>query len=177
MHHLKFARGSRILDCGCGLSSFQFHLAQQGFDVHGLDVEVKTLEKVATLKNTLRTPTLHPTYGSLLDLPFTDEFFHGVLCISVLEHVFASPSSKLCEGAIKEMLRVLKVGGVFILTFDVTFGTERTGITLDVLDELGVFFGVEITPLPQDRLFSSDTREGLSRYPNLAVYSITLTKN
>jgi SAM-dependent methyltransferase len=171
-------KGGRVLDCGCGLASFQFYLAEQGFEVHAVDCDLPTLERVAALKKRLGLANLKPTFGSILKLPFADGYFDGATCISVLEHALtSSENSKLMlKGSINEMLRVLRKGGLLVLTFDVNFGKEQRSLTLDEYAELCGILRIETTTLPEDRLYSSDTKEGLLMGKDLAVYSVTLTK-
>lgn len=166
------------MDCGCGFSSFQFYLAEQGFEVHAVDCDLPTLERVAALKKRSGLTNLKPTFGSALKLPFACGYFDGALCISVLEHMVVSPenSSLIFEGSINEMLRVLKKGGLLVLTFDVYFGKEKHNLTPNEYAELCNALGIETEPFPKDRLYSSDTKDGSLMGEDLAVYSITLAR-
>ena len=58
-------------------------------------------------------------FGSLYNLPADDEAFDVVTSISVVEHVAHK------EFVLKEALRVLKPGGLLILTFDFSNQPER----------------------------------------------------
>ena len=173
-------KGGCILDCGCGVNSFQFYLAEQGFEVYGVDSYLPCLEKVEAWRDQSGLTNLKPTFGSVLKLPFTDFYFDGASCISVLEHMsVSSENSKLVlKGSINEMLRVLRKGAPLVLTFDVNFGKKQRGlnITFKEYSELCSILRIETTSLPEDRLFSSDTKEGLLVGKDLAVYSATLTK-
>jgi SAM-dependent methyltransferase len=171
-------RGGRVLDCGCGLAPFQFYLAEQGFEVHAVDCDLPTLERVAALKRRLGLDNLKPTFGSILKLPFADSYFEGASCISVLEHVLPScrNSKLILKGSINEMLRVIRRSGRLVLTFDVNFGGDQRSLTLDEYAGFCHILGVETAPLPKDRLYSSDTEEGLVMGRDLAVYSVTLVK-
>ncbi|MFH0857059.1 MAG: class I SAM-dependent methyltransferase [bacterium] len=51
--------------------------------------------------------------GDILDLPFADSEFNVVLCIAVLHHI---PSKELRKKAMGEIYRVLKHGGILIMT-------------------------------------------------------------
>ncbi|MGA2681834.1 MAG: class I SAM-dependent methyltransferase [Candidatus Bathyarchaeia archaeon] len=171
-------KGGRVLDCGCGVNSFQFYLAEKGFEVHSVDPYLPSLEKAANMKKQLGLSNLKPTFGSILKLPFADSYFDGATCISVLEHtLISSENSKLMlKGSINEMLRVLRKNALLVLTFDVNFGKGRGHLTLDEYAELCSMLGIETTALPEDRLFSSDTKEGLLMGKDFAVYSVTLAK-
>jgi ubiquinone/menaquinone biosynthesis C-methylase UbiE len=174
------AQGGRILDCGCGTTSFQFYLAEQGFNVHAVDDWLPCLERVAYLKQASGITNLFPTFGSVFKLPFEDAYFDGASCISVIEHALEASSANatlLLKGAINEMLRVLRKGAPLVLTFDVNFGNEKRHLTPNEYTTLCNILRITPTPLPEDRLYSSDTQEGLLMGKDVAVYSATLTKN
>lgn len=171
-------KDGRIADCGCGAASFQFYLAEKGFEVYSVDCNLSTLERVAAFKKHSGVTNLKPTFGSVLKLPFTSEYFDGVICISVLEHIIVSSeySRLILLGSINEMLRVLKKEGLLVLTFDVNFGKERRHLSPNELTELCDALQIDSEPLPEDRLYSSDTKEGSLMGKDLAVYYTTLTK-
>lgn len=52
---------------------------------------------------------------SIQNLPFKDEYFEVVMCISVLYHLV---NDKSWENAISELVRVLKLGGIFLLQIE-----------------------------------------------------------
>jgi 2-polyprenyl-3-methyl-5-hydroxy-6-metoxy-1,4-benzoquinol methylase len=180
------SRPGRILDCGSGLVSIQFYLAGLGFEIHSLDYDMRTLEKVSLIARKHRIEGVKPTFGSVLDLPFESGYFDGAMCISVLEHVIQvsrENSNVILSAAINELLRVLKVGAPLVLTFDVNFAKDQTdpaiaayGLKLAQYEALCKYFGIEAEPLPEGRLFSSDTKEGSLMGENLAVYTVTIVK-
>ncbi|MCH8910126.1 MAG: class I SAM-dependent methyltransferase [Chloroflexi bacterium] len=98
--------GMTILDCGCGPGTITVGLA----DVvdPGLVVGIDLGEEVIDLANGLigDRKNLEFQVASVYEIPFPDEHFDGVLIHKVLEHV-AEP-----ETALKEVMRVLKPGGV-----------------------------------------------------------------
>ncbi len=57
--------------------------------------------------------------GDAKNLPFKESTFDRVFCVSVLEHIEKDHS--LC---VREMLRVLKPGGILILTLDILLKGE-----------------------------------------------------
>lgn len=102
----------RFLDVGCGGGVATNVLAGHGFPMDGIDIAPNTL-KVAE-KNALETikdPDMIPTFkvGSCYDLPAPENSYDGVLMSDVLEHFHD------LRTAIKEVKRVLKPGGVFVL--------------------------------------------------------------
>jgi SAM-dependent methyltransferase len=95
MHCQQFVRG-KVLDVGCGMRPYEktwFASAQQYV---GLDY--------------LSDRSKPDVVGSALDLPFPDQSFDTVVSTEVLEHV-PDPLR-----ALTEMRRVLKVGGMLVLT-------------------------------------------------------------
>jgi 2-polyprenyl-3-methyl-5-hydroxy-6-metoxy-1,4-benzoquinol methylase len=180
VHHLrKVEKCGRLLDCGCGTTSFQFYLAGQGFEVHAVDDWLPCLEKVAYLKKQSNMTNLNPTFGSVFKLPFADSYFDGATCISVIEHALLSYENPtvILKGAINELLRVLKKGAPLVLTFDVNFGAEQRHLVPEEYAKLCEILKIEPTPLPDDRLYSSDTKEGALMGEDIAVYCVTIIKN
>jgi SAM-dependent methyltransferase len=174
VYQLQSLKG-KVLDVGGNLTSLQFYLEEQGFEVYSLDPDLYALRQLSKLKPRLKSH-LKLAFGELLNLPFADEYFDGIVCISVLEHaIIGSETAIYLKGCINELLRTLKPNGVLILTFDVSFG-ETGKLTLEDYGELCKILGIKQNPLPSDRIFSSDTAEGLSMGRDLAVYSVTLVK-
>lgn len=79
------------LDIGCGNSPYADYFPNR----IGLDIEKRGGVDIA---------------GSVYQLPFSDEKFDNILCTEVLEHLHSS------KEAIEEMARVLKRGGILILS-------------------------------------------------------------
>jgi 2-polyprenyl-6-hydroxyphenyl methylase/3-demethylubiquinone-9 3-methyltransferase len=99
--------GSRhVLDAGCGDGAFLAFLRRRGFCVSGLD-----LAEAAAARARRRCPDADTRIGSLEEpLPFEDQSFDAVWCTEVLEHLFN------VHGALAELNRVLKPGGMLLLT-------------------------------------------------------------
>jgi SAM-dependent methyltransferase len=90
----------KVLDIGCGSRPYGKFLTQ-ATEYVGLD----------------RNPDLAPdVVGSVLNLPFSDASFDGVLCTEVLEHV-PDPAR-----ALGEIHRVIKPGGDLYLTVPQAWG-------------------------------------------------------
>ncbi len=100
--------GDRVLDAGCGNGRFLDVLAEKDIDYTGVDNQEAFLE-VAKKK--------HPMYkfekADLLNLPFHDGEFDVVVLIAVLQHI---PSKEYRAQAIENVLRVLKKGGLLLMT-------------------------------------------------------------
>jgi SAM-dependent methyltransferase len=84
----------KILDLGCGIKPYKNYLVKNSQYV-GMDETIEVWPD---------------TVGQVDEIPFADEQFDSVLCTEVLEHL---PEP---EKAIKEIKRVLKIGGFLYLT-------------------------------------------------------------
>ncbi len=102
---------NRVLDLGCGSGRHTIYLAEKGFNVYGIDIADVG---VATARTRLHTAGLHAglTIGSIVELPFKDNFFDGIISVKVLHHGRIENIRK----AIKEMERVLTSKGVIFVT-------------------------------------------------------------
>ncbi len=111
-----------ILDAGCGTGLFFEKLSKMGSEVIGLDLSQKMLlcarSKAARFK-------VHLVRGDVEHLPFRDEHFNLVVSATVLP---VGPSSRQ---ALKELLRVLRNGGLLVLTIP-----RKAEITEEVLNAL-----------------------------------------
>jgi SAM-dependent methyltransferase len=94
---LQTKRNLEILDVGCGEGVLVDEYRRLGYDITGLDL------------NFSRSGIVR---GSVLQIPFVDDSVDVILCLDVLEHLnlLDQPS------AIAEIRRVLKPGGVFLVT-------------------------------------------------------------
>jgi 2-polyprenyl-3-methyl-5-hydroxy-6-metoxy-1,4-benzoquinol methylase len=96
----------RILDVGCG-NGIITQLLSGKCSIVGMDISKKMLEK-ARQKDQLSDYVL----GEAARIPFSNSCFDDVISISVIHHF---PSYEYTEGAIEEMLRVIKPGGKIVL--------------------------------------------------------------
>jgi ADP-heptose:LPS heptosyltransferase/SAM-dependent methyltransferase len=146
------SRRLKILDIGGGRGALAPFLATQGHDVDVVDLdyqrdhagdpaaEWRFMQLSAQLGFSVR-------HGSLFNIPAENESYDVVASMSVMEHV----SHK--DSALKEVLRVLKPGGLLILSFD--FALEPTAnedhlrieiLGPDRLSKLLGRFGVDSDP-------------------------------
>lgn len=95
-----------ILDAGCGLGDWVCFLAQKGYLATGLDYSANIVAKLRSA-----CPSYEWVQGDIHELPFENESFDGVISWGVIEHREEGP-----EKALKEFYRVLKPGGVAIVT-------------------------------------------------------------
>lgn len=95
------------LDLGCGLGLQTAALRHRGYEVIGVDPSVGLL--AAGQERLGASPVLA---GSALELPFADESLDFVYTIGVLHHL---PGRAFQEGAVREVSRVLKPGGLLLV--------------------------------------------------------------
>jgi ubiquinone/menaquinone biosynthesis C-methylase UbiE len=102
---------ARILDVGTERSPFPFFLALQGYNVTINDIDKKWKAYWDRAARELKTKIEYAISPSER-LPFPDSSFDVYLSVSVIEHI------KFKDDALREAARVLRPGGLLILTFD-----------------------------------------------------------
>ena len=105
--------GIRVLDLGCGGGRNAHFLAEQGFNVSGVDISEKAVE---FCRKRFAISNLSGTFvqGTFNNIPFPENHFSGVVCIAGLDHV----TLEIAHTSIGEIRRVLDPEGVFLITFD-----------------------------------------------------------
>jgi SAM-dependent methyltransferase len=98
-------QGARVLDCGCGEGAYVPAMAELGADVLGIEYQPA---KVAAFRRR-QAVSGHVRQGDVQDLDLPADSFDVVLMNEVLEHV---PDD---VGALREVRRVLRPGGRFVL--------------------------------------------------------------
>jgi ubiquinone/menaquinone biosynthesis C-methylase UbiE len=97
-------REKRLLDVGCGTGPFSLAARERGARVVSLDLGVTLLIR-ARSKGAARVVA-----GNAVQLPFPDSSFDIVLSSECIEH------TEEPERALAEMLRVLRPGGLLVVT-------------------------------------------------------------
>jgi len=107
--------GKKFLDLGCGNGRHVNFAAQKGFSVYGIDLSDKA---IALAKEWLKKDNLHAedlqSQNIAERLPYPNNFFDIVISYGVLDHMQLPDAQK----AVKEVGRVLKPGGVFLLKLE-----------------------------------------------------------
>ena len=97
-------RGKKLLDAGCGTGWFSKAAVERGALVTSFDIGENLLAEVKKKCESNRV------LGSVLEMPFASDSFDYIVSSEVIEHV-VEPYT-----AIREMFRVLKPGGLMILS-------------------------------------------------------------
>jgi ubiquinone/menaquinone biosynthesis C-methylase UbiE len=105
-----YPAGKKVLDLGCGESILSVQAAALGYKVTGIDFRPY--------------PYFHPNLefiqGDVSKLPFPDESYDIVFCVSTIEHIgvgfYADPTQSADHKTMTEAYRVLKPGGTLVVT-------------------------------------------------------------
>lgn len=100
--------GEKVLDLGCGSGRLLGMLKDKRINYIGFDASEKLIE--IAKKN---YPEADFRTGDALSLPFPADFFDKIFSIRVLPHI---PSKEFQHRFLKEAQRILKPGGLLILT-------------------------------------------------------------
>lgn len=99
-----------ILDVGCAEGAFSLPLAQEGWNVYGIDKYIGFLRYLKLKIQLNQITSINIVRGNGLALPFKDRVFDNVLLGEIIEHQ-ARP-----ELLLEEAKRVLRSGGNLIIT-------------------------------------------------------------
>ena len=172
-----FPRNAKILDNCAGSGVYAFHLAELKYRVTAGDIVPLNVEIMQ--KKQAKTPLLQEIYlGNTLNMSqFPDESFDVVLCMGAFYHL-QTEDERL--QALKENLRVLKKGGIFVASYMNRYGVilgDSEG-DLDNLEEIiqfadtgveGIFYAS--TPKEMERFF---TKNGLEKIKHIALDGMSI---
>jgi SAM-dependent methyltransferase len=108
-----------ICDMGCGPGQIARYLHRQGVPTLGVDLSPKMVEEARRLN-----PEIHFHQGNMLSLPDAENSWGGIAAFYSIIHI---PREQIVD-ALRELKRVLKPGGVLLVTFHI-------GSQIEHLDE------------------------------------------
>jgi ubiquinone/menaquinone biosynthesis C-methylase UbiE len=107
--NIKLEFGSRILEIGCGRGAGSF-LIKKTFmprQIHAMDLDIDMIKKAEKYLPRQKREGINFFVGDVCQLPYPDETMDVVFGFGVLHHI---PD---WQGALKEIVRVLKTGGIY----------------------------------------------------------------
>jgi SAM-dependent methyltransferase len=124
-----------VLDLGCGPGQTTRYLKDLGVDISGLDLSEKLLQQARTIH-----PGITFKKRDILDLDIEDDSIAGVVSFYVICHF----TTQQAKNAFDEVFRVLRPGGLFLLTYH--DGDE----TIQVKEFLGREIDIDFMLFPTD---------------------------
>ena len=131
----------RVLDAGSGVTFFPYYLRREipRSEVTCFDSNVSYHPMFAAVNGGMKEDKVKFVEGMLQKLPFGNDSFDAVCCISVLEHT--GNYSEILD----EFARVLRPGGLLVLTFDLSLDGRfelPKDAALDLLNTIARKFNV-----------------------------------
>src|SRR5512138_576569 len=99
-----------ICDLGCGPGQIARYLHRQGVKTLGVDLSPNMVAEAQRLN-----PEIHFHEGNMLSLPDPDNSWGGIAAFYCIIHI---PPAQVVD-ALREMKRVLKPGGLLLITFHI----------------------------------------------------------
>jgi ubiquinone/menaquinone biosynthesis C-methylase UbiE len=97
---LKYVKGEKILDIGCGYGTTTFYASKQGYECIGIDYDEKAIEFCRK-----RYPECNYLSADAEDLPFENSYFDTVILRDSLHHLYGEADFEKVKN---ELNRVLK---------------------------------------------------------------------
>jgi len=147
----KLPKNKHVLDAGCGLSAWTNSSLRKRYRISGVDGEPDAIEAC----NLLYKDDDYKV-GNLYELNSKNEVYDAVVMREVIEHFITS------EKAVKEVHRILKPGGIYILTTP-NYDSRLTSLIENTYNR---FFGGPCKPYRDDvhpSKFKPDTLKKLLR--------------
>ncbi len=103
-----FIKGKKVLDIGCGLAYGTSLMAEHASEITGFDYDESTINENKNRYKEINN--LNFIHGAVPPLPLADKSYDVITAFQFIEHIH--PRKEF----IKESLRVLKPGGVLLIT-------------------------------------------------------------
>lgn len=100
------SKSDRIIEAGCGLGRFVKYLSDKGYDIEGIEYNEETVHSVIEI-----SPELKIIQGDVINMPYETGSIDKIISLGVVEHFIYG-----CDEPLREMYRVLKPGGMAIVT-------------------------------------------------------------
>jgi S-adenosylmethionine-dependent methyltransferase len=152
-----FPVNGTVCDIGCGPGRYAIELARRGYRVSLVDVARHSLDRAQHElgKAGYTAERVNEASATALNM-FSDEAFDGALLLGPLYHLLASDERRQ---ALLELRRILKPGGVAIVSYLNTWGIIRTGVS----DFSSWYRNVStLRSLLAERAFTSDELKGFT---------------
>lgn len=120
----------RVLDVACGTGLVSFVVAPYAREVVGIDISPGMLAKAREIRHRRDIRNVHFVLGEAHHLPFKDGEFDVVICRLAIHH-FLNPIREM-----REMARVLAVGGRLIVSDTISSEDEREARLHNALERL-----------------------------------------
>ena len=158
-----------LLDAACGLGHpFKVFMVNNCKKVYACDINTLTIDSIEQDRHNW-FPDKIPYDVDLLnkidlkqadiaDLPYDNEMFDKICCISVLEHT----GLQIRENAIKEFYRCLKSGGKLLLTVD--YPDVNLEEMYSIIDATGFKYEKNKDLMPFDNAIRSGWHGGITCY-------------
>lgn len=110
-HKWKEKNIKKVLDFGCGLGRHSIYFAKEGFHVSAFDLSEEATEHLRSWAQR-EDLSIEIVNADMLRLPYEDNSFDAIFAYHVISHT----DSVGIKDIIKEISRVLKIGGEIFLT-------------------------------------------------------------
>jgi SAM-dependent methyltransferase len=155
-------RRGKALDAGCGTSQMPKWLGEMGYEPYGadnFDYADASQDYVEHAKRHFAANDPAVTGVTLVeagldDMPFPDDTFEVVTCVSVMEHIYDPKRPVAHHAHLDGMRRVLRPGGALICTYDVhvTPGVNDRVIGFDYAADIAYLTATGMRPLAPGRI-------------------------
>jgi len=168
--------GGTVLDVGCGSGRHVLYLGKHGFHVAGTDISPSGV-KMAQAACAEHGIILDAQVSDMTHLPWPDQSFDAALSTSTIHHQLRTGIVQ----TLKEVWRVLKPGGVFLVDFPntdtITYQASRDLVIANQIMEVEPNTFVDERPdsedgdgfLPHHFCDEADIRDLLSRFEILRL--------